>query len=330
MSQALVSIIVPVWNVEKYIGQSFRSLLEQSYSNIEYIVVDDASPDDSIRVVKELLYNYPGRKSRVKVIKHDINLGLGASRYDGYQEATGEYIINCDSDDWFEPTYIEDMVNYAVCNNLDVTMCNYFVNYMSSERHVVQVFEGNGYELLGNILLGKLQGFLWNKLIKRDVIQHSCMQCNNINMWEDVLYISEIAPYIQRVGHVPKALVHYNQLNIHSLSTQRLSNKALNDIERCVNIIDEKYSHTIHDIDSKVINVFKLRAKMFFLIHSRGDARCQYNRMYPETEPLYFKTLLKPVYANAILIAAYFKFYGVIDLIWGAVNLLRKFYLQFK
>ena len=93
-----VSVLVPVYGVEKYIERCARSLFEQTLDDMECIFVDDCTPDDSMQVLVKILSEYPRRKEQVKIIHHETNQGLPAARQSGLKIATGEYIAHCDSD----------------------------------------------------------------------------------------------------------------------------------------------------------------------------------------------------------------------------------------
>ena len=107
-----VSILVPIYNVETYIHQCAVSLFEQTYNNIEYIFVDDASPDNSITILKDLIKRYPKREKDVRIITHEKNRGLAVARNTAISNATGDYIFIVDSDDYMEKQTIEWMVEY--------------------------------------------------------------------------------------------------------------------------------------------------------------------------------------------------------------------------
>ena len=94
-----ISIIILVYNVERYVEKCMRSLFGQTFEDIEFIIIDDGSSDKSIDIVKNLLDYYPNRKENVKIIIHEKNLGTSVSRRQGILEARGEYVIYCDSDD---------------------------------------------------------------------------------------------------------------------------------------------------------------------------------------------------------------------------------------
>lgn len=129
-----VSIIVPIYNVEKYIEKCVRSLLEQTFKDIEYIFVNDATPDNSIFILKKVISEYPERESNCIIINHIKNKGLTAARNSGLKIATGEFIIHCDSDDWIEKNMIEEMYNCAIDNAADIVSCDFQMVY--NDRNV--------------------------------------------------------------------------------------------------------------------------------------------------------------------------------------------------
>ena len=120
IKEAVVSIIVPVYKAEKYIHQCIDSLLAQTYSNIEVILVDDGSPDNCGKICDE----YAAKDCRVKVI-HQQNGGVSVARQTGIDHATGEYSIHADPDDWVELNMIEELVAKAVADNADMVICDY-------------------------------------------------------------------------------------------------------------------------------------------------------------------------------------------------------------
>ncbi len=98
-----VSVIIPVYNVEKYIEHCARSLMEQTLMDIEYIFVDDCTPDHSMEILQRVLTDYPERLESIRIIHHTQNSGLATVRNTGLQSAQGEYIKHCDRADWVEP-----------------------------------------------------------------------------------------------------------------------------------------------------------------------------------------------------------------------------------
>lgn len=105
-----VSVIVPIYGVEKYIERCARSLFEQTLDDIEYIFVDDCSPDKSIEILNAVIADYPQKIPYIKIIQHKKNKGLPLARRSGWKAATGEYIANCDSDDWVDSALFEKCI----------------------------------------------------------------------------------------------------------------------------------------------------------------------------------------------------------------------------
>lgn len=124
-----ISVIVPVYNVEKYVEKCVRSLFGQTLGDIQYIFVDDASPDKSIEVIKKTLKDYPDRANHVCFLRHTHNRGLTAARNTGLSAAVGEYILHCDSDDWMALDRLERMYTVAVKDDADIIYGDFTMAY---------------------------------------------------------------------------------------------------------------------------------------------------------------------------------------------------------
>ena len=123
-----ISVIVPVYKVERFISRCVNSLFSQSMQdNIEFIFVDDASPDKSLALVEQCLKYYPKRKKQVRILHHIKNLGLPAARNTGLGIARGEYIYHCDSDDYLETDALEAMYVAATKYDADIVWSDWFL-----------------------------------------------------------------------------------------------------------------------------------------------------------------------------------------------------------
>lgn len=109
MNAPLVSVIVPIYGVERYIEQCVRTLMEQTLREVEYVFVDDHTPDKSMEILERVLADYPDRMGQVKVLQNEKNQGVARTRRVGLKECTGEYIIQVDSDDYVSPDYCEKL-----------------------------------------------------------------------------------------------------------------------------------------------------------------------------------------------------------------------------
>lgn len=156
-----VSIIIPVYGVEKYISQCLESVINQSYENIEIIVVNDGTKDNSMKIVEEYLLD-----ERIKIINKE-NGGLASAKNRGIEEATGEYIYFLDSDDWIEVNTIEVLVEES--NNLDIIYSNfwYFDEKNQKKRKNKEKIKSN-MSMTGEYLLGySTEIMVWNKIYKK-------------------------------------------------------------------------------------------------------------------------------------------------------------------
>jgi glycosyltransferase involved in cell wall biosynthesis len=171
--ETLVSVIVPVYNVENYLEECLNSIVSQTVKDIEVIIVNDASPDNSETIIRRYLTKY----SNFIYIKHEKNLGINAARNTGLSSAQGKYILFIDSDDYIVPTMIEKMLVKAEENDLDVVMCVYLVAFKNNKFiYNNSLFKSidydeilDGYSAFRNYLLTSFNTSLWNKLFKKDI-----------------------------------------------------------------------------------------------------------------------------------------------------------------
>lgn len=214
MNQGLVSIIVPVYKAEKYIHQCIDSLLAQTYSNIEVILVDDGSPDNCGKICDE----YAAKDYRVKVI-HQQNGGVSVARQTGIDHATGEYSIHADPDDWVELNMIEELVAKAVADNADMVICDFYRDSKSDRIHVCQNpgDDLSASAVLRKILSQQLHGSCCNKLVNRSHIEGIGFIPEDLCILEDELYNIRILARKIKVSYLPKAFYHYRVENEHSL-----------------------------------------------------------------------------------------------------------------
>lgn len=214
MNQGLVSIIVPVYKAEKYIHQCIDSLLAQTYSNIEVILVDDGSPDNCGKICDE----YAAKDYRVKVI-HQQNGGVSIARQTGIDHATGEYSIHADPDDWVELNMIEELVAKAVADNADMVICDFYRESKSDRIHVCQNpgDDLSASAVLRKILSQQLHGSCCNKLVNRSHIEGIGFIPEDLCILEDELYNIRILARKIKVSYLPKAFYHYRVENEHSL-----------------------------------------------------------------------------------------------------------------
>ena len=277
-----VSVIVPIYKVERFIARCVTSLMKQTLQDIEYIFVDDATPDQSLSILQEVLAAYPERKKYVKILHHTDNQGLPAARNTGLEVSEGEYIFHCDSDDYVEPDMLETLYNEALKNNADIVWCDWFLTFGKNERYMKQPGYNTPLEAVKAMLAGAMKFNVWNKLVKRNLYQKNAIKFPvGFSMGEDMTMIFPFA-FAQKIHYVPKAFYHYVKTNSGAY-TQNHSERNLKDlkynVERVETFLHQYYGNSL----DKEIAFLKLEIKFPLLI--MGTSIQQYKEwteLYPE------------------------------------------------
>lgn len=200
-----LSVIVPVYKVEPYIHKCVDSILEQTYTNLEVILVDDGSPDNCGKICDE----YAAKDKRVKVI-HKKNGGLSDARNAGIDISTGNIIGFIDSDDYIEARMYEEMINYMEHNNLDIVCADTNQvkgNKIKFKPRYKKNYVWNKQEALSEILNGNLDNAAWNKIYKREIIGNTRFPQGRV--YEDVATIYKFIYNADKVGYLSKPYYYY-------------------------------------------------------------------------------------------------------------------------
>lgn len=211
-----VSIVVPVYGVEKYIERCAHSLFKQTYHDIEYIFVNDCTKDDSIKILKAVASQYPDRD--VKIIEKEKNEGLPQARKTGISSASGDYILNVDSDDWIELQSVEMLVAKAESTGADMVYCDWIEEYEDYQVPFKQVaMEKEAY--LNSILMFKSYAYAWNRLTKRELYKNVCFP--QYYMLEDFVITTQLIAECSKVEYLPFCLNHYSKVGGGSMSADK-------------------------------------------------------------------------------------------------------------
>ena len=207
--KCLVSIIIPVYNVEKYLEKCMESVVKQTYSELEIILVDDGATDESGKMCDQ----WKNKDNRIKVI-HQENGGLAHARNEGMKKATGEYVLFVDSDDWIELDMVEVLVQGCIKNNAEIAICRYREIYKDYivDKETLESFVCSGDEALRYHIyeLGKQYCFsyaVWNKLYKRELIEH--IKFPKGKHFEDVGYTSRVLYNAKKVYYTDVSKYNY-------------------------------------------------------------------------------------------------------------------------
>lgn len=205
----LVSILVPIYNVENYIKRCVISLMEQTYENIEYIIVDDCSTDNSFLLLQKTVNEYPKRKQNITIIRNKYNKGIATVRNIAIKNATGDFIINVDSDDWIEKDLVEKCVESQIENSSEIVCYGYVIH--SKKCHYFTPHFLDRSDLIKKYLRGDIQVSLWSKMIKRLLfIDNDIKMINGANMGEDYDIVPKLFYYANKISFIKDKLYHYN------------------------------------------------------------------------------------------------------------------------
>lgn len=210
-----VSILVPFYNVEKYVGRCVESLFTQTYHNLEYIFVNDCTPDKSMEVINEYIGKY-GMKNKCKMIIHKENQGISASRNDCLDNMTGDYFLFIDSDDYIDNDMVEQLVEAAVRENADISGCGYVEEYADHRVEHPQRYTNDYNEMMRAITLLTLKGVMWKLLVRSSIVVDHREEVRFIpdrNMVDDYLFCCQIFYYAKRFVGVDRCMYHWIQYN---------------------------------------------------------------------------------------------------------------------
>jgi len=285
----VVSIIIPIYNVEQNIERCARSLFEQTFKKIEFVFVNDCSPDNSIQILKKVIDEYPERKDQVTIFNHENNKGVAASRNTGLDKARGEYFLQVDSDDWVETSMVEELYVKAKENDSDIVWSDFYVDFPNKSDNSIyrkQNVPEKATLCIIEILSGFLHAGLWNKLIKRSIcIENNIRFPEEVNMCEDLVFIIFYLLHTEQITYLQKAFYHYVQ-NPDSITIAR-TRQSFESEFKVVKLLEENIPQEIY---GKYLMMHKARIKrnMFISGVFRND---EYLSCFPESTQYIFKDL---------------------------------------
>jgi len=238
MNRPKISIIVPVYNAELYLNRCAHSIIGQSFSDWELILVDDGSPDSSGRLCDEIASQNP--QHIIKVI-HKSNGGVASARETGMANALGEYSIHIDPDDWIEPNTLQLLFHKAEEAGADVVICDFLLEYSSTHQEIsCQSPEGiDSY--LEAMLSQDRHGSLCNKLIRSDLYKkHNLHFPEDMICWEDLYICCNVFSNPIKTAYVGLPLYHYDLHSNEGSMTRMATTKTLQAMKMFCDYFDTK------------------------------------------------------------------------------------------
>ena len=234
----MVSIIIPVYNAENYLSRCIDSVLSQSFTDFELLLIDDGSTDGSGSICDD----YAGKDGRIRVY-HRVNAGSAATRQFGFELAVGEYIAAVDADDWVDSDYLESMVSLMEKDGSDIVVSAYWKNEQGKDSY----FENKpqGYDAIAwqkSFLEGSCHAGLWNKLLRKSLLCGPDALVPKYDFFEDMVVSISYLQQCRRLSYCPTATYHYCW-NAGSLTYDKDVNKRVKCLDEMLNNMRDMYSH---------------------------------------------------------------------------------------
>ena len=207
----IISVIIPVYKAEKYIDRCVRSLMEQTMQeNIEFIFVNDCTPDNSMEILYTTISEYPHRKEQIIILNNETNLGPSDSRKRAIDIAKGEYIGCCDSDDWVEIDMYETMYKATNNGNIDIVISDFY--YEKNTKQSIHRFTASStpQDALAKMNNNKYFSYtMWNQIIRRTIIKEQIKYIIATTLREDTFLMMRVYCHAKHIQFIPIPFYHY-------------------------------------------------------------------------------------------------------------------------
>jgi glycosyltransferase involved in cell wall biosynthesis len=293
-----VSILVPVYNVSNSIERCARSLFRQTFEDIEYVFVNDATPDDSMKKLRAVITQYPNREKQVKIINHTQNKGIAITRNTAIVHSAGRYLLFADSDDYIEPEMIEILYNKAEEEQADMVVSDLIMEYLDRKtclftEEVADNWETNFKNMIEHKIISSSS---CNKLIVRRLYEKKeCRMIAGLNYCEDWHVMIRLFFYAGKIVKVNQAFYHYTHSNENSITSSK-KRMHFENILQFWNLLDSfLIEHNMFSKYQDIIGLSKLQTKINLMFDTDIPAlRGEYADMFLAEEKKYFSQL-KPV-----------------------------------
>lgn len=315
-----ISVIVPIYNVEKYIEECVRSLFEQTLEEIEFIFINDCTPDNSINILINVLEDYPQRKNQVKIIHNEENRGIASTRNIGLSNSTGEYIIHCDSDDWVDSDLYEKLYIKAELDRSEIVLCDTIKEEVGKSKIIIDFYSQSNEECVRAILTAKLTPYLCTKLVHKDLYDNNKIDFpDGINIREDFYALVKLFHYAKKISKISDSYYHYRihdnsisrSIKMHDISSDFVQSRIKASLRayQFLETTDEKMKY------EKAIIVSKLTLKRLIVLNVIDLKKARL--LFPETDsdifssnlPLHHKFLLWSLSKNIFIFVRVYKKY---------------------
>ena len=303
-NKPLVSVIIPMYNVEAVLNTCLDNLLQQTYRPLEILMLDDASTDLTAERIEQAVPRLEDEGLSVKVYHASQNGGVAVMRNKGLDLAKGEYIYSYDADDYMEANLIERLVAKAEEEGADMVTCDWFLRYEGKDRHMQQPKVENGIQLFEQLCYGTMKWNVWLFLVRRSLfeVDTPLRYTPQDNMGEDMMMTSMLSLRAGRVTTVSEALYYYVKTN-SGAQTANYQDTHWVQVARNLSSL-EQYIKAFYPAQASLLNFLKLNLKLPLLISSSSKDYERWQSWYPEANAYVMQNPYLPMRTKLVQKAA--------------------------
>lgn len=315
----LISVLVPVYNVEAFIAKCAESLFNQTYEKLQFIFVNDASTDESLNILSHQIGRYPNRRDSIIVINNDYNQGLSAVRNIALSHSSGQYIVHVDGDDYLEPNAIEELYETAKNTEADLVVGDFVSDYkLCSESYTHTKYTSKNDYLL-DVIHRKVPCCIWGKLIRKDLItKNNITSIDGVSYGEDFVVTVRLIDKASRVAFLHKIIYHYVKTNQQSI-TANINEKSISDLLRVNEVLCSYFNDDVNLCDR-----IRLYTKLLLLKQiSDRDLLEKASQIYQDTKNYSFISMKDRVVLE-LANRSYFGLLAYLNLIYKILSKFRR------
>lgn len=283
----LVTILMPIYKVEQYLEKALDSIFIQTYPYLDYVFVNNCSPDNSLQVLIDTIKKYGIQKDRYTIINHDKNEGIAVSRADCIANAKGDYLFFVDGDDWIEKDAVEQMVAATKSGVVDIVGCDYMKDFLSGNttyhhENYAESCRDNMYRCLNY----DIATVLWKLLIRRRLFDNFTIT-PHVDIVEDYIISVKLYYYAKSFVAIPKAFYHYVQYNNTRASLQTLKSISMHikGVEEVEQFCKEKGLFNEYVAHKLLLRKFNIKSN--FALNKQLLDRNAYKNTFPEAKGMW-------------------------------------------
>ena len=281
-----VTVIITIYNRERFIADCARSLFGQTLDDVEFLFVDDASTDNSVSVLEEVIAEYPTRKEMIHVLQMEQNGGRAVARQTGIDHATGEYVIHVDSDDWVDTDMLELLYTKAKVTDADIVGCNITHEYKTYQKIFRQTYFETMDDNIRGLLNGKIFPSLCTSLTRTSLIKENhIIFPQGIDTGEDLLFNLQLYLHANKVIGIDAPSYHYR--HTEESGSFKHTEKSIKSVIEVARRIDElmkeagNYERFKYDI---LFRKFSMKSALVITFDNEDNNQA-WLHLFPETHP---------------------------------------------